>query len=144
LEKTLAAGTRLRIRSGSEAEPFAPDPLEENRFVTQAFDAGDIRFTDPSVQLRVVAPKAGPQHTIRFLPDGDYADVNCRLLRKGDGTAFVILPEGNSAFGAGTYRAELTYRRDNSASDANALVFSERGVTDDETALLTIPWAGAG
>jgi hypothetical protein len=137
LEETLAAGTRIRIHSGSEAEPFTADPLEENRFVTDSFMTGDIHFTDPSAQLRVVAPK-GPEHTIRFLPTSGFANVDCRLLRKGDGTAFVILAQGNAPFEYGTYKVDLTYRRDNSVADTEAPIFSERGVTDDETAVIII------
>ncbi len=134
------AGTRLRIRSGSQAEAFVATLLEENRFTTATFTKGDIRFTDPSVELRVIAPQEGVQHGIRFLPKDDFAYVNCRLLRKADGTTFVILPQGNASFADGTYQLKLTYRRDNSATDAGAPVFSERGITDDETTVIVIPY----
>lgn len=138
-EERLAAGTRLRIRSGSEAEPFVADPLEENRFVTEPFSTGDVQFTDPVVQLRVVHPEEGAQHMRRFLPESSYSNMNCRLLRKADGTAFVILPQGNAPFPVGTYRAELEYKRDISATDAQAPVLSERGIKDAERAVITIP-----
>ncbi len=138
-EHTMAAGTRLRIHSGSEAEAFVLKPLEETRFITDSFAKGDIRFTDRSVELRVISPQKKVQHSMRFLPEEDFSSVNCCLLRKADGTAFVIRPQGNVPFGDGTYRLALTYRRDNSATDVEAPVFSECLVTDDETADIIIP-----
>jgi hypothetical protein len=41
---------------------------------------------------------------------------------------------------AGEYRLRLTYRRDNTATDAGSTVLSQAGDTSDETALIDVPW----
>lgn len=137
-ERLLAAGTRLRIRSGSESEAFTANPLERNRFVTTPYAIGEIRFTDSSVHLRIVSPQGNPEHTIRFLPESEFSNANCHVLRRGDGTAFVILPQGNALFAEGTYNLELIYRRDNSIAGAGEPIFSESGVNHDEVVNLII------
>jgi hypothetical protein len=40
----------------------------------------------------------------------------------------------------GTYRLDLTYRRDNTARDAGSLVLSQAGDKSDERALLHVSW----
>lgn len=135
----LAAGTRLRIHSGSISEPYTNTPLEKDYFATEPVDTGDIRFTDAAATLRITAPKNGPEHTIQLLPNAAYATVNTRLLRKGDGTAFVILPADSNPFAAGTYTLTLEYARDNTAANTNSPVFSESGVSDKEVVTLVLP-----
>jgi hypothetical protein len=56
-EERLADGTRIRLRSGSPAEPFVSDPLETDRFVTDPFTAGELRLGADAVDLRVVGPE---------------------------------------------------------------------------------------
>ncbi|RKN70084.1 hypothetical protein [Paenibacillus ginsengarvi] len=143
-ESKLPAGSRLRIRSGSEAELFTAVPLERNRFVTEPFEAGDIRFTDQTVGLRIVSPAKEEEHRLNVIPDSSYVSTLFRVLRKQDGTAFVIVPNGGVPMPQGSYEIGMTYRRDNSAVDKNAPVVSESGITTPEIVTFVIPSEPAG
>ena len=133
-EEPLADGTRLRLRSGSPAEPTAHDPLETDRFVTDPFASGEVRLGNGAIDLRVVGAD-GPEHGARFLPDAAFAALPARRLSKADGTAMLLLADAGS-LPAGSYRLAATFRRDISASDAGAAILSEGGQTGDEVAVL--------
>jgi hypothetical protein len=138
-EEKLAAGTRLRVYSGKAAAPGVGGPLESARFATAQFDQADIQFVDRSIDLRVVGPKAN-EHARRFAPNDTYSTVTTRVLRKADGTEFLIFRDGPNAFATGQYRLALEYRRNISAADPNAPVLSEQGVEDSEYAQIDMPW----
>jgi hypothetical protein len=61
-----------------------------------------------------------------------------RLLRKGDATAIIVLPDAGAAIATGTYGLQMTYRRDITASDPNAIVLSLSGDTSNEQAFVSL------
>jgi hypothetical protein len=138
-EGTVAAGTRVRIHSGSAAEPAILDPLEVHRFATEGIDRGERRFTGASVDLRVIGPE-GVEHARRFLSESSYTEVPIKVLRKADGTAFLVVPQSADPFTPGTYRFGFEYRRDNTAADLQAPILSERGITSVEQARIDATW----
>jgi len=129
-EERMADGTRIRLRSGSPAEPVVSDPLERDRFVTDAFSTGELRLGADEIDLRVVGAE-GPEHTARFLPAAGFSGVTARRLSKADGTAMVLLAD-SGALPGGSYRLRATFHRDISGSDPDAPVLSESGETGDE------------
>ncbi len=138
-EDTLSAGTRLRVYSGKTPAPGIAEPLEIARFATAQFDEADIQFVDRSIDLRVIGPK-GSEHARRFLPDDGYVAVATRVLRKADGTAFLIFPNGPDPFARAQYRLSFEYGRDISATDADAPILSEQGIQNSERTRIDIPW----
>jgi hypothetical protein len=71
-------------------------------------------------------------------------EVLINLLRKSDGSGFIIVSTGPTPSGSflpqDEYRLVLTYRRDNRTNDRNSDVLSEAGITAPETATLILPW----
>jgi hypothetical protein len=115
------------------------------RFAATLSDRGTIRFPAAAVELRLIGGALGVVHERRFLADGEYQPVaDVRVLRKADGTAFMVVLPSAEAPGSllvpAEYRLRLTYRRDNQAADPDSLVLSEAGVTADEIVTLDIPW----
>lgn len=109
-EDPLPAGTRIRVHSGSAGEAPSAEPLETRRFVASPFESGQVAFTTDPVDLRIRGPR-GPEHARRFLRDKEYVPVAARLLRKADGTAFVILPPNGEVLAPGQYRLALEWLR---------------------------------
>lgn len=137
-EEVLEAGTRLRVHSGSY-EPPPPGSLEARRFVTSAIDREDVRFKDEMVDLRLVGPDAA-EHARRFLRETDYLPVGVKVLRKADGTAFLLLPDAGGTFPRGQYRLRFEYRRDDTAGHHFSPVLSERGSKLPEQDQIDVPW----
>jgi hypothetical protein len=98
------------------------------------------------VALRLVSGRDDVVHARSFLPEADYQSIDdVRVLRKADGTAFVVIVPSTTAPGSQLeptdYRLRLTYRRDNRALDPGSLVFSQAGLTADEVVTLDVPWS---
>ena len=129
-EEPMADGTRIRLRSGSPAEPAALEPLEQDRFVTDAFAVGETRLGADQIDLRIVGPE-GAEHSTRFLPDAGFSGIAARRLSKADGTAMVLMADAG-ALPPGSYRLSASFRRDISGSDPDAPLLSESGETGDE------------
>jgi hypothetical protein len=145
--KLLAAGTRVQVLSGNEsaAPPLANPAHLVRRFAATLSDRGTIRFPAAAAELRLVGSAPGVVHERRFLADGEYQPVaDVRVLRKADGTAFMVVLPAAEAPGSllvpAEHRLRLTYRRDNQAADPDSLVLSEAGVTADEIVTLDVPW----
>jgi hypothetical protein len=144
----LPAGTRVQVLSGNEAEaPSAADQAGlARRFVATLADRGTIRLPATGVELRLVSGRDDVVHARSFLPAADYESIDdVRVLRKADGTAFVVIVPSAAAPGSrlepADYRLRLTYRRDNQALDPGSIVFSQAGVTADELVTLDVPWS---
>ncbi len=126
----LADGTRLRIHSGSAADPGTADPLEISLYATSAFEAGEPVLGDEEIDLRIVTAE-GVEHRTRFLSEDSFAVVPMWRLSKADGTAMVLLAE-TGALERGSYRLRATFQRNASGLP----VLSERGETGAEVAEL--------
>jgi hypothetical protein len=146
-EEDLAAGTRVQVFAGNESE-FAGATDEAGlvrRFAATLSDGGTLRLLPSGCALRLVAPGGETIHARRFLPEGDYTIVDdVRVLRKADGTAFILTRpsavEPGSHLSQVEYRLRLSYRRNNLAVDPGSQVFSQGGVTSLEVVTLDIPW----
>jgi hypothetical protein len=147
-EDLLPAGTRVQVLSGNEAE--APSAAEQaglaRRFVATLADRGTIRLPATGVALRLVSGRDDVVHARSFLLEADYQPIDdVGVLRKADGTAFVVIVPSPTAPGSqlepADYRLRLTYRRDNQALDPGSPLFSQAGVTADEVVTLDVPWS---
>lgn len=134
-ERTLPAGTRLRVVSGRTASALPTDPLETVRYASQDFEQGSPLLPASAVDLRVNTPD-GPGHQRRFLADGVHASVPFAWLRRADGTGYALVPVGSSTFARGEYRLRFTYSR-----NAAPQKLSERGETSDEVVQIDVPAA---
>ncbi|MDA0167647.1 DUF1080 domain-containing protein [Solirubrobacter taibaiensis] len=146
-EAPALAGTRLRLYSGSPADPPAELPGVASRFAAGPADSGRIRLPSGGADLRAVGvDDAG--HARSFLPDNAYVPLTpsaLRVLRRADGTAFFLCCHGTtsslSSLARGRYRLTLTYLRDNQVSDPESIVLSSAGDSSPEVATLDLPWA---
>jgi hypothetical protein len=143
-ESRMPAGARVRVFAGAEADAPAADQGVVRRFVAPAGEPGRLRLPADGADLRLRAPGAIEGHERRFLPGGVYSPVDARLLRKGDGTGFlVIVPAGSpagSALAVGPYRLGMKYRRNNRAIDPGSQLLTEAGNRSDENVTIDIPW----
>lgn len=139
-EPLLPAGAKIRVYSGSLDEAPVVEPNVVRRFAAEADDAGSLRFPKDGVDLRLIDRNSIVQHSRTILPPSSYAAAAFRVLRKTDGTGFVIIPDAAPGFDAGEYRLSLTYRRDNTASDPKSPIFSESGDKNPEEVVLDLPW----
>ncbi len=145
-EELLPAGTRLRVFAGNAADAPPAEPGVIQRFAASLDERGRLRVSSVAgADLRLVASGVPGGHSRRFLPDSDYTTVDTRLLRKADGTGFVLLmPDTNppgSLLPAGQYRLKLTYLRDNRAAAPESLVYGQAGNSAPETVAIDIPVA---
>jgi hypothetical protein len=148
-EELLAAGTRVAVRSGNSADwTQAPTPGLKHRFAASTLEAGRFQIpTNRPVDFRWRNSVGELGHGRRFLPASSYtATAGFRILRKADGTeAAIFVPvadDPGSAIQDGQYRLQFTYRRDNTALDADSPVLSRGGDTADEEVRIDIPYTG--
>jgi hypothetical protein len=143
-EERLPAGARVRVFAGNQADAPPVEPNIVRRFVASLDEAGRIRLPVDGADLRVRAPGSTEGHGRRFLPDKAYTAVDARILRKADGTGFLLVVPQVSSVGsqltAGQYRLKLTYRRDNHASDPSSQVFTQVGDSGAENVVVDFPW----
>jgi hypothetical protein len=135
---TVPAGRRLRVLACAEAD--APDslPNTQDLFVAGTGERGEVHFLGSSCDLRITEALGKVQQTRTFLNASVYSPLmGIRLLRRLDGTAFVILQSAplpiGSQFNPGEYRLLLTYRRDNTAVDPTSPIQREAGTTTPES-----------
>jgi hypothetical protein len=144
-EEILPAGTRLEVLAGNKSDAPQKKPGIAQRFMARLQERGRIRLQSHRVDLRVRAPLGEVGHARSFFPDDTYEDVTkaAHILRKADGTAFFLFVSQstalNSELSSGHYRLELTYRRDNRASDSESIVFKQAGESDPEIVILDVP-----
>ena len=142
-ESILAAGTRIVINSGDPNHASPPLPRIVQRFRESPGQTGQVQLNSNAVDLRLVDSGNNVVHARRFLAPTSFSSIQCKLLRKPDRTAFVLIPAASAAFPAGTYRMTLTFLRDNTAADPNSLILSAAGQKDPEVATIDIPWTPA-
>ena len=140
-EEPMADATIVRIHSGPPTG--IPDiPRTKNRYRADVGDAGDLNLMGDCVDLRLVGPAGYVEHARRFFSSTVFVDAPFLLLRKADGTAFVMLPnDGTLSLPVGAMKISLEYRRDNSASMRETAVLSEAGAKLPELAQIHIPTA---
>jgi hypothetical protein len=114
-------------------------------FVSGPGEGGKFHFLGSACDLRLRDPLGKVQHTRTFLRSSLYTSApGIRLLRRLDGCGFFIaLPDATSEgsrFEEAEYRLKLTYRLDNTATDANSQIQREAGRSDPETTHLDLPF----
>lgn len=150
-EQPCAAGTLVRIYSGSPDNAPNPGAGLVQRFITPPKTQGRRRLTSSrGVTMRVVDCEGRLCHLRHFrLPTIDCTDLSNKvlLLRSKDGTGFFILvrdPSNPIAAGShikeGEYRLRLTYRRDNRKADPESQLLSQAGLSTAEKVSIDIPW----
>jgi len=141
-EPSRSAGAVVRIHAGADhGEPGGPDGPErpDHRDAARLDDRGRITLPRARADLRLRDPDGAPGHTRSFLPPDAYAAVPVHVLRKADGTAFAVFPQGG-ALPAGEYRMHLEFRRDNRAVSPGSTVLHRAGSSATELVDLDIPW----
>ncbi len=143
-EQLSPAGTRVHVFAGSASDAPPTEAGVIQRFAASHDERGRIRLSAVNgADLRLVAPGISGGHSRRFLPESAYSAVAARLLRKADGTGFVLLvPDTNppgSLLAVGQYRLKLSYLRDNRAAAPESLVYSQAGHSEPETVTIDIP-----
>lgn len=137
------AGTPVRLLSGGTDDPVAAVPGQVDRYAAASGDRGDVSLPTTGARLRIVDPDGNAGHERTFLPPSAFGPADLRLLRKPDGTAFVLLRPPNAAsprwLPVGSYRLTFTYRRDNTGAMPTSQVLKQAGRSDDETATLDVP-----
>lgn len=144
IEKTLPAGTRFRVHSGSIGASTEEEPGIKHRYVLELDDPGRWRFPVKSTQIRYLDHLNNNLHDRTFLAKELYNKRDFLILRNRDSTKFfLILPNETPArtlLPKGEYRLHLTYRKDNKLQDPESLVYSEVGLTNEEVVTIDIPW----
>lgn len=139
-EEPLAAGTQVHIRASGAGSAGSAAAGPHNRRA----DLRDVGFDPGGVRLRAVAPNGTVSHERTFLPPDAFAPADLRVLRKADGTGFVLIPPPSGGapgrLRSGSYRLSLPYRRENRAADPTSQVFKQAGDSDPEEAVLDVPW----
>ncbi len=138
-EPAPADGRRIEVIGGAYDPSLVAGAAVDLRFAAGPGERGWAPRGDPDVDLRLVASDETVEHTRRFLPDVEFAAASFSVLRKADGTAFFMT---GTPLDSGTYRLELTYRRDNTANDPTSIVLSQAGDKSDEIVVLDVPWDG--
>lgn len=136
----LKAGLQIRLYSGGLVRPPA-DHTHRTMNIVAPGNPGVARLAAVGVDLRLVDPTGRTACAVRVLSAAAFAQVptsSLRLLRKGDATALIVLPNAGAAIAAGTYGLQMTYRRDLTASDPNAIVLSLAGDTSNEQAFVLL------
>lgn len=144
-ESRLAPGTRVKVHGGNPSDYAGPAVAagEAHRFAASLDSGGSVRLAARGAAIRVVDPQGQVVHARTFLSETEYSDMNdARVIRKADGTAFVITGSGPPpiAVSRGEYRLRLAWRRDNRASDPDSQVLSQAGDVSTELVTIDVPW----
>ena len=138
-DSALAAGRRVRLFAGTEADLALPPVTSEVRRF-QGFAATDPnarRLPPEGVDLRLRTPDGEPIQATRLHPT--YTPIPMRILRSADTTGLILLPPNGSPLPPGRYRLTLTYRRDNHTLDPTSPLLRESSDTTPETVSIDIP-----
>lgn len=139
-EKSLPAGTRVRVYSGNQSGAPLDVPGLEQRFLASFNDPGKFHLSTEGVQLQLRARGEDDGHTRLFLPDEDYTSVDARVIRKADGTGLFIVKPTGERLSASSYRFNMSYRRDNRTVESDSQAFSQAGNSESEIVKIDIPW----
>jgi hypothetical protein len=132
-EETLLAGTRVRVCGAIPSTP----PQEAGLSLRSAAltgESGRLRLRRQGTELRLAAPDGAPGHGRNFLPAEIYIPVAVKILRKADGTGFLLVPDGDA--GAGPLRLHLTYHRERKEAGR---AFRQAGDKGQEKVTIDIP-----
>jgi hypothetical protein len=114
-EPPLPDGTRVRIFADVPADAPPREPGTTQRFITTDPATAHVTFSVPGVELRLLAPDGSVLDQRRFLTRDGFDSFDVRVLRRPDGTAFLVFvppqtpnpPIGKPA----TLRLDLTFIR---------------------------------
>jgi hypothetical protein len=131
-EERLPAGTRVRVH----AAPPATMPAEAGLVVRSTAcegERGRLRLRRDLAMLRVAGPGGG--HVRGFLSEELYTPVGLSLLRKADGTACFLIPEGWKPTKLmpterGSVRLELMFHRERPEAGRPMSQAGDRGIED--------------
>jgi len=144
-EARAPAGTRIRVHAGNVAAGVSEEWGVGTRFAASFEEPGTIALR-PGAELRVRGSASAESHTRAFMPDGAYASVPVRILRKADergradGTAFALVPETvGGTFAEGEYRLRLQFMRNNQQSNPSSIILRQAGRDTPEVVELDIP-----
>lgn len=133
-------GSAIDLHSGPPDSAPEARPNVDQRHVAMIGSSGSNHFAGHQpVNLRLIDPTGTPGHRSLLLPDSAYVTVSSvAVLRKRDGTDFIMVPTGGTEFSFGRYRLRFRYRRDNTAADPTSLLLRQAGSSADEVAVLDI------
>jgi hypothetical protein len=136
-EAPLPAGSHVRVYSGN-ASDTPPDGIKA-RYVASLDDSGVVSLGPNTAELHIRTPGTTAGHARVFLDASEYEPVTVKVLRKADGTGFVIFPAAGSTLAPGEYRLQIEYLRDNRAADSQSIVLRQAGNSDPETVTIDVP-----
>jgi hypothetical protein len=133
----MQAGTKIRIYADSTGQDFSAEgPDVTVRFGGTPGEASGTRFPADGVDIRVINEIGESIHRRYFISNADYSSLGVRVLRKADGTNFVLVLQSPTEFSAGEYRFRLKY----SKSVSKLPVLSQAGDQSPEIVTVDIPW----
>lgn len=140
-EARLEDSTLVRIHSGNAAAGPADSGRRLERYRAAGGDPGDIKLASDIADLRLVDRTGRVEHARRFFREALYTPIGTKLLRKADGTALMLLPDGQagSHLPQGALRLDFLYRKDNRMAAPASLLLSEGGDRSPEAVTLDIP-----
>jgi hypothetical protein len=130
----LRSGTRVIVYS-SGATQLVPHPL----LVKLTRPASSAVLPSTGVELRLIGPDGKLWHQRQFLPSSSYSSLAVRMVRKADGTGFVLFDRSSNALGAGALRLNIVYSF-SSTLDAENPGTTQAGSTAAESAILALPY----
>ena len=140
-EGRTADSTVIRIHSGNGAAGPADSGRHLARYRATGTDPGDVKLTGDIVDLRLVDRSKRIEHARRFFKDALYTPLATRFLRKADGTALLLLRDGQPGahFPKGAFRLGFVYRKDNRIAVPDSIVLAEGGDRTPEVAVIDMP-----
>ena len=126
-DEPLPAGTRVRVHAGPPGAPSG----EAGLVLRSAALPGErrrCRLPGAGATLRMVDADDRAGHARTFLPDGVYAALGLHMVRKADGTALFLIPDGAQLALVRSLRLELTYHRDRPEAGRPMSQAGDRGV----------------
>jgi hypothetical protein len=138
-EAKWASGTRVVIYSGNGGTPPAAPPNVVQRFRASGSDAGAAVLPVDGVELRLVGPDGAVWHQREFVAGGRYTSASVKVLRKADGTGFVLFPSAPGNLTPGSYRLLLRFERDLGEPELYP-VLSEAGSSSAESVVVDLPF----
>jgi hypothetical protein len=136
-EPQLPAGTKVwvYVEDTVQNDP-AEGPDVAIRFAGTPGESSGAHFLKDGLDLRIINPVGESVHHRYFASNADYSSPGVRVLRKADGTNFVVVPQSGAEFAAGEYRFRFKYLK----KFSDLPVLSQAGDQSPEIARLDIPW----
>ena len=130
-------GVKILIFSGAEPIPASAPIGTTLRFVAASTAEAAAVFPAAGVELRLMAPDGSVKHQRQFLPDGAFVALDMAVVRKIDGTAFLLCPAGGGGLpsSAKVMRLSFMFARD---AGADLPVLRQAGDDSPETVSLDV------